>query len=152
MASLVPTPSIEVSVDINRTPEQVWAYVRDISSHVEWMADAEEIRFLGDQTHGNGTSFECDTKVGPLRLTDVMTVTSWIEAEEMGVRHEGVVTGEGCFTLTATGPASTRFTWTEALTFPIWMAGPLGATVARPILTAIWRRNLTRLKQRAESL
>ncbi len=145
-------PSIEVSVDINRTPDQIWDYVQDISSHVEWMADAEAIRFLGSQTHGAGTSFECDTKVGPLRVTDVMTVTSWEDARQMGVRHEGVVTGEGMFTLTPVGETTTRFTWNEDLVFPFWMAGPLGATVARPILAAIWRRNLAGLKARVESL
>lgn len=155
MASLTkPTldPSIEVSIDIARTPEQVWAYVQDISTHVEWMADAEAIRFLGSQTHGAGTRFECDTKVGPFRVTDVMTVTSWIDAEQMGVRHEGVVTGEGIFTLSPTAGNATRFTWNEDLSFPFWMAGPLGATVAKPVLMAIWRRNLTRLKSRVESL
>ncbi len=147
---------IEVGIDIDRTPQEVWAYVQDISSHVEWMADAEAIRFLGTQTHGAGTSFECDTKVGPLRMTDIMTVTSWDDASRMGVRHEGVVTGEGEFTLTpiddAASRTSTRFTWTEELVFPIWMAGPVGAAVARPILAAIWRRNLARLKTRVESL
>lgn len=151
VASRFSAPAIEVSIDIDRTPEQVWAYVEDIASHVEWMADAEEIRFLSDQRSGTGTSFECDTKVGPLKVTDVMTVTSWEDAKEMGVRHEGVVTGEGHFTLTPLGSTGTRFTWNEALSFPLWMAGALGANVARPILKAIWRRNLTRLKQHVEA-
>ncbi|MFM7509971.1 MAG: hypothetical protein ACKO5A_10555, partial [Actinomycetota bacterium] len=40
----------------------------------------------------------------------------------------------------------TRFTWTEELTFPWWMGGPLGARIARPVLGHVWRRNLVNLQ------
>jgi carbon monoxide dehydrogenase subunit G len=135
-----------VAVEIDRTPSEVWASLRDISSHVEWMADATEIRFVTDQTEGTGTTFECDTKVGPIRLTDVMTITSWIDEAEMGVRHEGIVTGVGEFRLTDAAGGGTRFTWREDLSFPLWLGGPIGEVVAKPVLTAIWKRNLGRLK------
>lgn len=141
---------VTVAVEIERTPEQVWAYVRDLGSHVEWMADATEIRFLSDQREGPGTSFECDTKVGPIKLTDVMTITNWVEAAEMGVRHEGFVTGVGEFTLAPIGQSQTRFSWHEDLAFPLWLGGPIGEIVAKPILTAIWKRNLKRLKDNVE--
>ena len=48
----------------------------------------------------------------------------------MGVRHVGVVTGTGRFTLTPIDLGRrTRFTWDESLTFPWWLGGPLGALV-----------------------
>lgn len=143
---------VTVAVEIDRTPEQVWAYVRDLASHVDWMADATEIRFLTDQREGTGTSFECDTKVGPIKLTDVMTITTWVDETEMGVRHEGFVTGVGEFTLTPTGDTGTRFSWHEDLSFPLWLGGPIGEVVAKPILTAIWKRNLKRLKTNVEQM
>ncbi|MEM9562005.1 MAG: SRPBCC family protein [Actinomycetota bacterium] len=140
-----------VSTDIERSPAEVWADVRNIDTHVDWMADAVEIRFVSESREGTGTQFECDTKVGPIKLTDVMTITSWVDEQEMGVRHVGVVTGEGVFTLTPlAGGTGTRFTWHEALSFPLWLGGPIGERVAKPILGAIWRRNLTRLKRRLE--
>lgn len=139
-------PAVTVSVVIDKTPDEVWAYLRDISSHVEWMADAAAIRFTTDQTEGIGTSFECDTEVGPIKLTDVMTITSWEEERRMGVRHVGVVTGEGEFVLTPQGDERTLFVWWEDLSFPWWLAGPVGAFVARPVLGGIWKRNLKRLK------
>jgi len=139
-----------VAVEIDRTPSEVWASLRDISSHVDWMADATEIRFVTDHTEGTGTTFECDTKVGPIRLTDVMTITSWIDEAEMGVRHEGIVTGVGEFRLTEAAGGGTRFTWREDLSFPLWLGGPLGEVVAKPILTGIWKRNLGRLKSSLE--
>lgn len=144
-------PAITVSVIIERSPEQVWSYVRDIASHVEWMADAAAIRFISDQVEGTGTTFECDTEIGPIKLTDVMRITSWEDEARMGVRHEGIVTGEGEFVLTEQGEGQTLFVWWEDLTFPWWMAGPIGAFVARPVLGGVWKRNLKKLKQTMES-
>lgn len=137
-----------VDVVIDRPPDVVWEDVRHIDRHVEWMADAEEIRFLSSQVEGVGTSFECDTKVGPLRLTDVMEITSWDPPTRMGVRHVGIVTGIGEFTLTAEGEGATRFRWEEELTFPWWMGGRLGAAAANPVLRRVWQRNLARLAAR----
>lgn len=142
-------PGIAVEVVIDAPVTFVWGDVEDISSHVSWMLDAAEIRFLTDQRRGVGTRFECDTEVGPLKVTDVMEVTDWVDAERMGVRHQGVVGGTGVFTLRASGSA-TVFSWVEDLDFPWYFAGPVGAWVARPILKAIWNGNLRRLKQRVE--
>ena len=129
-------------------PEAVWADVEDIASHVEWMADAEAIRFLGEQTRGVGTRFECDTKVGPFRLTDVMEITDWVPGKVMGVRHTGVVTGTGRFTLKKARGGRTQFQWKERLSFPLWLGGPVGALLSKPVLGWVWRRNLARLAAR----
>jgi len=139
-------------VTIARSPEEVWEDLQHIERHAEWMADAESISFVGPQRQGVGTRFDCATKVGPIRLNDAMEITSWEPAARMGVRHQGVVTGEGAFTLTATATGDTEFRWSERLTFPWWLGGPIGAIVARPILGAIWRRNLHGLRQRLENL
>jgi hypothetical protein len=144
---------IRVETVLDATPQEVWADVQDLGSHVEWMADAEEIRFTTEQRQGAGTTFECDTKVGPIRLTDEMAITDWEPPDadgraRMGVRHDGVVTGEGAFTLTPEGDGRTRFTWEEDLTFPWWLAGAVGGVAGGPVLKAVWRRNLKRLQQR----
>jgi len=149
------SPRITVSTVIEATPAQVWASVEDVSSHVGWMADAEAIRFTSERTRGVGATFDCDTRVGPLRLTDRMEITRWDPGRAMGVRHVGVVTGEGTFTLTPVRRglrrrAATRFEWRERLTFPWWMGGPAGALVGGRVLKLVWRRNLRTLKQRIE--
>jgi hypothetical protein len=116
------------------------------------MADAVAIRFQTEQTRGVGTTFFCDTKVGPIKLVDVMTITAWEPNAVMGVTHTGVVTGTGEFTLTALSDSSTRFTWTESLVFPWWLGGPIGAIVGGQIvMKAIWRRNLRKLKKLVEA-
>jgi hypothetical protein len=143
-------PRIEVATTIEASPDEVWAAVEDIGSHVEWMADAEAIRFTTDQTSGVGTRFECDTKIGPLRLTDHMVITAWEPGRSMGVRHTGLVTGEGRFTLTATPDGRTTFAWQEELRFPWWMGGAVGGTAGAPVLRRVWRGNLRRLKAEVE--
>ncbi len=130
------------------SPAEVWRDVQDISSHVEWMADAAAIRFLGDQTSGAGTRFECDTKIGPITLTDIMEITEWVPGKVMGVRHSGIVTGVGRFTLKKARGGRTQFQWREKLVYPIWMGGPIGAFVSQPVLRWVWRRNLKRLAAR----
>jgi uncharacterized protein YndB with AHSA1/START domain len=139
---------IRVTTILEATPDQVWADVEDLASHVEWMADAVAIRFLTDQRSGVGTRFECDTKVGPVRLTDVMEITEWDPGRAMGVRHSGIVTGTGLFTLKKATGGRTQFQWKEKLVYPIWLGGPVGALLSKPVLRGVWRRNLTRLAAR----
>ena len=142
---------IRVGITIAATPAEVWRRVEPIERHVDWMADAESIRFTGTRTRGIGTTFDCVTKVGPIRLTDRMTVTAWEPERLMGIEHHGMVTGRGRFTLRRRRGGRTRFTWDERLTFPWWMGAAVGAFAARPVLRAIWRRNLRRLKTIVEA-
>lgn len=143
---------ISVSVEIDATTSRVWEVVEPVERHVDWMHDAVAIRFQGDQTRGVGTSFWCDTKVGPIKLVDQMEITEWRAGEAMGVRHTGIVTGTGLFTLTPIDlDRRTRFTWAEELFFPWWLGGPVGAFVGgKIVMQAIWRRNLRELKQLVE--
>ncbi|MBA3606859.1 MAG: SRPBCC family protein [Acidimicrobiia bacterium] len=145
---------IVVTTDIAAPPADVWSAVEPIERHVEWMADAESIRFLGAQTRGIGTRFECITKVGPVRLSDMMEITEWEPGATMGVRHEGLVTGTGRFTLEPLdGGRRTHFTWTEDLTFPWYLGGRLGERIGGPtVMKRIWTGNLTRLRQLVEQV
>jgi Polyketide cyclase / dehydrase and lipid transport len=144
---------IRVAVEIDATPGQVWSVVEPIERHVDWMADAVEIRFTTEATRGVGTAFECDTKVGPITLTDEMTVTEWEPERTMGVRHTGIVTGTGVFELEPIDLGRrTRFTWTEELSFPWYLGGRLGEIVGgQAVMKQIWKRNLRRLRTLVEN-
>ena len=141
---------IRVSTIIDATPERVWDEVRIIERHVDWMADAASIRFTSRRHAGVGTTFDCATKVGPFRLTHKMEITEWRDGKLMGVRHVGLVTGTGRFTLTKARGGRTRFTWDERLVFPWWLGGPVGALVGARVLRRIWKRNLLVLKALVE--
>jgi len=128
---------ITVRRRVHADVETVWDALADIAAHVEWMADARSIRFTSTSTEGVGTSFECVTKVGPIRLLDRMEITEWIPEQAMAVRHTGIVTGEGRFTLVPQGD-NTELAWTEALSFPWWIP----SLPASLVMKQIWRWNL----------
>ena len=112
------------------------------------MADAEAIRFLTEQTEGVGTRFECVTRIGPVRLTDRMEITEWEPGRSMGVRHAGVVTGTGRFTIDAARrrPADPVHVGRGA-DVPVVARRPVGSAVGGPtVLRRIWRGNLRRLQ------
>ncbi len=143
-------PAIRVAVTIDAPRGVVWRAIEDIGSHVEWMADAEAIRFTSARRRGVGTTFDCDTRVGPFRLVDRMEVTEWRPGRAMGVAHVGVVTGRGRFTLRGLPGGRTRFSWREDLRFPWWLGGALGAVLGGEVLRLIWARNLRNLKRLIE--
>jgi hypothetical protein len=146
----VVSTGIRVMTPIDASPETAWASIERIESHVSWMADAESITFKTPQRSGVGTTFDCRTRIGPIRLVDTMSITQWIPLETMGVEHRGVVRGSGAFSLRRMRSGRTLFSWEERLTFPWWLGGPIGEWVARPVLTRIWHGNLMRLKRIVE--
>ena len=143
---------ITVSIELAASPARVWEIVEPVERHIDWMADAVAIRFTNSQTRGVGTTFDCDTKVGPIKLTDRMEITEWVPEKSMGVKHVGIVTGTGVFTIDPLGNGQyTKFTWSEELTFPWWLGGPIGEVIGgNVVMKAIWRRNLKKLKALVE--
>jgi hypothetical protein len=142
---------IRVGITIDAPRDAVWQAIENIPSHVDWMTDAVAIRMTTSRRRGTGTRFECDTRIGPFALTDEMEITEWKPKREMGVRHVGVVSGEGRFVLRRRAGDQTRFTWTETLRFPLWMGGPVGAAASAPVMRMVWRRNLRNLRALVEA-
>jgi len=140
-------PAIRVEIDLPVPPDAVWADISRLATHVEWMADAESIEFLTDARQGPGTRIRVATRIGPFRTADVMEFTAWDPPRLMAVSHQGLFTGEGRFVCESTATGS-RFRWEEEIRFPWYLGGPVGAWMARPVLAAIWRRNLRRLAER----
>jgi hypothetical protein len=141
---------IVTAVLIAATPTAVWQVASDLAAQPVWMHDAHAIRFVSPQTSGVGVVMDCDTRIGPIRLTDRMVVTQWVEGREIAIRHQGLVSGTGRFTMDP-DRAGTRFTWSEDLRFPWWLGGPVAGAAARPVLAALWRRDLRRLRMLAET-
>jgi hypothetical protein len=141
--------SIEASIHINAPSSRVWNDLADIASHIEWMDDATDIAFLGSKRTGIGTSFRCTTQIWKFHLDDQILVTEWNENRRMSVQHDGLVQGNGSFTLTPSG-TGTDFSWSEDLLFPLTLGGPVGEYFAKPIIKRVWNNNLASLKDRIE--
>ncbi len=143
--------AIRVATLIAAPRREVWEAVRDIGSHVRWMHDAERIRITSGRHHGVGTTFDCDSRLGPFRLTDHMEVIEWKPGRAMTIRHVGAVRGVGRFSLRRRrGGAATLFVWKEVLRFPWWMGGPVGGALTRPFFRHMWKKNLGNLKALVE--
>lgn len=140
---------IRVGVTIDAPRRTVWRAVRDVSTHTDWMREAVSLRLVRGRPNRVGAVYECDTRVGPLRTLDVMEITEWRRGRAIGVRHAGVVTGSGRFTLRGRG-RRTRFTWSESLSFPWTLGGPIGGVVGGQVLKLVWRKNLRHLKAMVE--
>lgn len=140
--------STDVAVEIDAPIAAVWDELADISDHAVWMIDATSITFVGDQRTGVGTTFDCLTKVGPVKLVDRMTVIEWDPPNTIGVRHDGVVLGDGWFRLDAIDERRTRFRWSEEVRLRWCLGGALGWRASRPVMRRIWQRNLQRFARR----
>jgi hypothetical protein len=141
---------LRTCITIDAPPAAVWTDIKRLDSHVEWMRDAKSIRFLSRRRTGVGTEFECVTGVGPFVTTDVLVVTEWRPRRAIGISHKGAVRGEGRFRLRRKHGGRTEFCWRERLRFPWRMGGPIGEVLAWPLLRALWKGNLRRLKARIE--
>ena len=113
---------ISVEAIIEAPLEEVWEFVEDIQSHVNWMDDAVSIHFVGARQQGVGTTFDCETQIGPFKLTDRIEITEWVERKTIGVSHKGLVSGSGRFTLLQLDPKRTTFT-EESLVYHFGWAG-----------------------------
>ena len=82
----------------------------------------------------------------------VLEITAWEPGRLMGVRHDGLVTGDGRFTLEPLDEGRrVRFTWIEDLTVPWWLGGRVTARFGgRQVMARIWHGNLSRLRRLVE--
>lgn len=136
---------IAVSRISSNEVSQLWQRLADLSTHADWMKDAESIEFVGDQRRGVGTKMLVKTVVGPLRTLDEMEVVAWEEGRYIDVKHTGLVTGTGRLEVTTKSANESLISWEEELTFPWWLGGPITGFFARPVLGRIWAKNLERL-------
>ena len=116
MSSSTPGTDLTVDVLIDADPATVWAAVEDVGAHTEWMEDAVAIRFTSEQTSGVGTAFDCDTKVGPIRLVDHMEITEWEPGTLIVIEGTGEKATARDEILFADGPdGGTAITYTATL-------------------------------------
>ncbi len=140
----------ELSIVINAPINVVWDFIADINTHPSWMKDAVSIKRLNDKDNQIGAKYLCKTTVGPLRTDDLMEVTQYEKPNLIEIHHIGAVKGPGRFELKAIDPSTTKFSWIEELTFPLYMGAGFGKFFAMKLLHQIWKKNLVELKKAIE--
>jgi uncharacterized protein YndB with AHSA1/START domain len=130
---------VSVTVDVEASPEAVWAAAVDWDRQGEWMALT---RVSGG--HGRGATLTAFTGIGRLGFDDPMTITAWEPPYRCVVRHDGdVVRGTAAFEVVPTERGA-RFVWTEWLVLPFGLAGELGFAVVKPLVLWPLRRSMRR--------
>ena len=116
------------------------------------MADARSIEFETEQRRGVGTRFVCDTRVGPLRIDDTLTVTEWDPPHD-GDPSRRRRSGTGVFTSTADRPGAHRADLDRGAALPVVVGGRRRRVRRAAVLRRIWAGNLERpraLRRRAK--
>jgi hypothetical protein len=144
-----------VSVDVNASPERVWAVLTDWETHGEWMV-ATTVRRTTDQRDGVGAGIEGITGIGPFVMRDTMTFSQWqpppASPARCVVEHTGkVVKGAGAFEVEDVGPDRSRVVWSEWVQLPLGLLGETGWIVVRPLTALFLRISLRRLARIVEA-
>ena len=135
-------------IDVDATPEQVWAALTDWTRQGEWMlaTDVETVGGPAQGLHGRlaartGLPLPGGRHVG---LLDTMIITKWEPPRLVEVQHTGrIIRGPGIFEIEPRGEHAT-FVWTERLWLPYGLLGQAGWFLAKPFVVLGVRRSLRR--------
>lgn len=138
---------VRQSVEIARTPEEVFAYVTDPAQLSTWQ-DAEEVSQLTPGAIGPGTRFRESHKVFGIRRTEITEVVVFEPGRRFDIRVLEGPPVDGRWDFEAAG-AGTRLTLTPTARLP----GPL--RVAEPLMAfmtaLVFGRFHRRLKRALEA-
>jgi uncharacterized protein YndB with AHSA1/START domain len=67
-------PPIQNTIEIDRPPEEVYAYVTDPTRFPEWQDDVVRVRVEGDRPPGVGSRFTTTRRIGRVEQTTVQEI------------------------------------------------------------------------------
>lgn len=87
---------ITASVDIARSPEDVFAYISDVSRHPEWQEDLVSVTLETDGPIGPGSKMVHQRKIGSRTIEIHSEITTFEPPRTMGFRGlDGPIRAEG---------------------------------------------------------
>ena len=137
-----------MAIDVDASPEQVWAALVDWERQGDWMlathvrtVDGPAQRLHGRLAARTGVPLPGGRRLGVL---DTMIITKWDPPRLVEVQHTGrIVRGPGTFEVAPQG-AGSLLTWTEQLWLPFGLLGQLGWPLVEPAAVAGIRLSLHR--------
>ena len=143
---------LELDVDINATPEAVFAGLTDWAAQGQWMLGTRVWVPEGASGRGIGGQIAAFTGIAKLGFLDTMTITIWDEPRRVDVLHTGrVVRGTGTMIVEPHGPDRARFRWAEDLELPLGVLGRIGWVIVKPGFVYGVRRSLHRFAALVEA-
>ena len=145
----VSRPEMRMSITIEAPIERVWEYASDIHRQPEWMHEMKRVEMLTPGPIRVGSRGRATVRIFGISTTDDVVITRLEPPTAFGIRHEGRFTGEGLLLFGAAPGGATTVDWMEHLRPPLFPT--IGGFLQRPILAAIFRSDLRRLKASIES-
>lgn len=103
MVSLAASATIE----IERDPAEVWAYVADVTNQDRWVDGMSESRVVGDGPVGRGTQIRGTYTYGGGSAPVLMTITEFREGRQLSIdASEGPFPFSGTLSLERSGPST----------------------------------------------
>ena len=127
------TVRINAEIDVNASPDAVFAAATDWDRQGEWMLGTT-VRVRRGDGHSVGSELEAVTGIAGIGVADRMQITVWDAPSRCEMRHLGkVVRGIGIFTVRPRGRDAATFEWIEQLELPLGMLGRVGWSVISPV-------------------
>jgi hypothetical protein len=138
--------AIELVETMPGPPEVVWRLITDWENQGDWQLEARDFVVMSAAREGVGVTAEATVSIGGITTRDAIEVVAWEPNGHLAIEHKGWVSGRGEIRLTPLGsgkrPSRTHVYWTETLYPPLGVAGALGLTAFKPLMTRIFKRDL----------
>jgi hypothetical protein len=127
-------------------PEVVWRLITDWENQGDWQLEARDFVVTSAAREGVGVIAEATVSIGGITTRDAVEVVAWTPNEHLAIEHKGWVSGRGDIRLTPLGsgahPERTHVYWIETLYPPLGLAGAVGLTAFKPLMTRTFKRDL----------
>jgi uncharacterized protein YndB with AHSA1/START domain len=134
--------TIELASTMPGPPEVVWQLITDWKHQGDWQLEARDFVVTSEEHEGVGVTAEATISLGGVTTRDTVEVVAWEPKRLLVIEHRGWVKGRGEISLTPLGSDRTHVYWTEMLHPPLGMAGALGLTGFKPLMTRVFKRDL----------
>ena len=100
--------SASATIEIERDPAEVWAYVADVTNQDHWVDGMSESKVVGDGPVGRGTQIRGTYTYGGGSAPVLMTITEFREGRELSIdASEGPFPFTGTLGLQRSGSSTT---------------------------------------------
>jgi carbon monoxide dehydrogenase subunit G len=132
-------PRVEEEIVIERSPEEVFAFVTTPENDLQWSSTAVERRREGEGPVEVGSRIRAVDKFLGRRIESTLVVTEHAPNTRSAVRLEGPIKAVGTYDLEPAG-AGTRFRWT--MDAETGLGGLYLGRITDPLVTFFFRRSL----------
>lgn len=141
---------IEGHVVIRAAPEEVFAYVSDLSRVPEYNPHVRAVERLFEGTLRKGARFRFGMRMGGIPMQPVLTITEYTPNECIGMAIDAVIPSREVRSVTRT-ELGTRFCLTVFLECPWRVIGPLLDRLLEPLIRRELQHAVRLIKSNLES-